>query len=144
MSIMKHSGFNRIIPATASLKKWFALKIFHLLTQKFSRGEKALSVPQIEEQLEIPVRLVRQLLYELIDVGLVVETTGGAKHEVAFQPGQTIEHLTVKKVLDAYEHRGLTYDATLQSERAERLSESMKNLSEAAEKAPGNVVIKGI
>jgi membrane protein len=127
-----------------SSRKWFALKIFHLLTQKFSRGEKALSVAQIAEQLEIPVRLVRQLLYELIDVGLVVETVGGGKHEVAFQPGQTIENLTVKKVLDAYERRGLTYDVILQSEQAERLSESMKNLSEAIEKAPGNVVVKEI
>jgi len=127
-----------------SSKKWFALKIFHLLTQKFSRGETALSVEKIAVQLEIPVRLVRQLLYELIDVGLVVETTGGAKHEIAFQPGRTIEHLRVKEVLDAYEHRGLTYDAVFQSDPSERLSESMKNLSEAIEKSPGNVAIKEI
>ena len=80
----------------------------------------------------------------MIDVGLVVETVGGGKHEVAFQHGQTIENLTVKKVLDAYERRGLTYDVILQSEQAERLSESMKNLSEAIEKAPGNVVVKEI
>ncbi|MBM4309227.1 MAG: YihY family inner membrane protein, partial [Deltaproteobacteria bacterium] len=127
-----------------SAKKRFALKIFHLLTQKFSKGEKALSASQIAEQLEIPVPLVRQLLQELMEVGLVVETVGTAKHEVTFQPGRTIEHLRVKEVLDAYEHRGLTYDAVFQSDPAEKLSESMKNLSEAGEKAPGNVVIKGI
>ncbi|MBM4347615.1 MAG: YihY family inner membrane protein [Deltaproteobacteria bacterium] len=127
-----------------SAKKRFALKIFHLLTQKFSKGEKALSASQIAEQLEVPVPLVRQLLHELMEVGLVVETVGTAKHEVTFQPGRTIEHLRVKEVLDAYEHRGLTYDAVFQSDPAEKLSESMKNLSEAGEKAPGNVVIKGI
>jgi membrane protein len=127
-----------------SSKRFFVLKIFHLLTKRFSQGEKPFGAAQIAEQLEIPVRFVRLLLHELIDVGLVVETISGAKHEVAFQPGRTIEHLTVKEVLDAYEHRGHTYDAVFQSDPSERLSESMKNLSEAVEKAPGNVVIKEI
>jgi len=127
-----------------SAKKRFALKIFHLLTKKFSHGEKALSASQVAEQLEIPVPLVRQLLHELMEVGLVVETVGTAKHEVTFQPGRTIEYLTVKDVLDAYEHRGLTYDVAPQSDQAERLLESLRNFSEVIAKAPGNVVVKEI
>ncbi len=127
-----------------SAKKRFALKIFHLLTQKFSRGEKALSALQIAKQLEIPFPLVRQLLHELMEVGLVVETVGTTKHEVAFQPGRTIEYLKVKDVLDAYEQRGLTYEVVSPSDRTERLSELLKNLSEAIAKAPGNVVVKEI
>jgi len=75
---------------------------------------------------------------------LVVETVGTAKHEVAYQPGRTIEYLTVKDVLDAYERRGLTYDVGPQPEKAERLSEALKHLSDAIEKSAGNVAIKGI
>lgn len=127
-----------------SSKRFFVLKIFHLLTKRFSQGEKPFGATQIAEQLEIPVRFVRQLLHELIDVGLVVETVSGAKHEVAFQPGRTIENLKVKEVVDAYEHLGITYDALLQFNQAEKLSESLKNISEAIEKAPGNVVVKEI
>lgn len=127
-----------------SSKKWFALKIFHLLAQRFSKGEKPFGVVEISEHLEIPVPLVRQLVYELIDVGLVIETVSGAKHEVTFQPGRTIEHLTIKEVLDIYEHRGLTYDLTPQSDQAGKLSESLKNFSEVMARAPGNVVVKEI
>ncbi len=130
--------------ASVSSKRLLTLKIFHLLTKKFSQGEKALNAPQIAELLEIPVRFVRQLLQELIDVGLVVETTGDAKHQVAYQPARTIENLTVKEVLDAYERRGIPYDTFFQSDREESISNYLQNISEVVEKSPGNVLIKKI
>jgi len=123
--------------ASFSSKRFLTLKIFHLVTKKFSQGEKALDAIQIAELLEIPARFVRQLLQELIDVGLVVETTGGTKNQVTFQPGRTIENLTVKEVLDAYERRGIPYDTVFQSDKEE-------NISEVVKKAPGNVLIKNI
>ena len=130
--------------ASFSSKRLFTLKIFHLVTKKFSQGEKALNAIQIAELLEIPVRFVRQLLQELIDVGLVVETTSGTKHQVTFQPGRTIENLTVKEVLDAYERRGIPYDTVSQSDKEENISNYLQNISEVVEKAPGNVMIKEI
>ena len=125
-------------------KRLLTLKIFHLVTKKFSQGEKALNAIQIAELLEIPVRFVRQLLQELIDVGLVVEITNGTKNQVAFQPGRTIENLTIKEVLDAYERRGFPYDTVSRSDQEEDLSGYLRNLSEVVEKAPGNVIIKEI
>jgi len=130
--------------ASFSSKRLLTLKIFHLLTKKFSQGEKALDAIQIAELLEIPVRFVRQLLQELIDVGLVVETTSGTKHQVTFQPGRTIENLTVKEVLDAYERLGIPYDTVSRSDEEENISNYLKNISEVVEKAPGNVLIKKI
>ncbi len=94
------------------------LRVFHLLTKKFSLGERPLSAHQIAYALEIPVRLVRQILYELSDVGLVVETPKGIKGEVAFQPGRAIENITVKYALDEYEKYGMTKIPDYQSEEA--------------------------
>ena len=130
--------------ASFSSKRFLTLKIFHLVTKKFSQGEKALNAIQIAELLEIPVRFVWQLLQELIDVGLVVETTSETKNQVTFQPGRTIENLTVKEVLDAYERHGITYDTVPQSDQEENISNYLRNISEVVEKAPGNVLIKNI
>src|SRR4030043_843962 len=75
---------------SVSSTRLLTLKIFHLLTKKFSQGEKALNAIQIAGLLEIPVRLVRQLLQELIDVGLVVETNSGTKKQITFSTRRTI------------------------------------------------------
>jgi membrane protein len=129
---------------SVSSKKLIMLRIFHLLTKKFSLGEKPLSASQIGNALEIPVRLVRQLLHELSDVGLVVETTKGVKSEVAFQPGRTIENITVKFALDEYEKYGITKIPDCQSDEAEKISKYLKDISEMIEKSPANVRLKEI
>ena len=136
-----HPDYSRI---SVSSKKLLALRIFHLLTKKFSLGEKALSANQIAYALEIPVRLVRQFLYELSDVGLVVETAKGVKGEVAFQPGRTIENITVKFALDEYEKYGIVKIPDNQSEEAEKISSFLKDISDIIEKSPANVRLKEI
>ena len=129
---------------SVSSKKILVLRIFHLLTKKFSLGEKPLSAPQISHALEIPVRLVCQLLHELSEVGLAVETIKGFKNEVAFQPGRTIENITVKFTLDEYEKYGITKVPDDQSDEAEKLLKYLKDISETVEKSPANVRLKEI
>jgi len=129
---------------SVSSKKLLMLRIFHLLTKKFSLGEKPLSASQIAHALEIPVRLVRQFLHELSDVGLVVETSKGIKSEIAFQPGRTIENITIKFALDEYEKYGITKIPDDRSNEAEKISKYLKEISETIEKSPANVRLKEI
>ena len=136
-----HPDYSRM---SVSSKKLLMLRVFHLLTKKFSLGEKPLSVSQIAHTLEMPVRLVRQLLHELSDVGLVVETAKGIKSEAAFQPGRTIENITFKFALDEYEKYGTTKIPDYQSDEVEKILSSLKDISEAIEKSSGNVRLKEI
>jgi membrane protein len=127
-----------------SSKKLLVLKIFHLLVKKFSQGEKPFSATQIAHALEIPVRLVRQFLDELTNVGLVVEIAKGTKGEAAFQPGKTIENITFKYALDEYEKNGITQIPQNQSDETKKISMFLKNISDTIEKSPGNVNLKEI
>jgi membrane protein len=128
-----------------SSKKLLVLKIFHLLVKKFSQGEKPFSAAQIAQALEIPVRLVRKLLYEMTNVGLVVEIIAkGTKGEVAFQPGKPIENITFKYALDEYEKNGITQIPQNQSDEAEKISAFLKSISDTIEKSPSNVTFKAI
>jgi len=137
-----HPDYSRL---SISSKKILMLRVFHLLTKKFSLGEKPLSARQIAQVLEIPVRLVRQFLLELIEVGLVVETaTGGKSGGVGFQPGRTIENITVKFALDEYEKFGTTKIPDDQSDESTKLIKYLKEISETIEKSPSNVRVKEI
>jgi len=127
-----------------SSKKVLSLKIFHLLVKRFSQGEAPLNARQIGHALEIPVRLVRQLLFELSGVGLVIETSKGKEQEVTFQPAKTIESITVKHTLDAIERYGDAFLPATQSAEGEKLSDHLRNIAEAIEKASGNVVLKEV
>jgi membrane protein len=136
-----HLDHSRI---SISSKKVLSLKIFHLLVKRFSQGETPLSARQIGHALEIPVRLVRQLLFELSGVGLVIETSKGKEHEVTFQPAKTIENITVKHTLDAIERYGDNFLPSVQPEEGEKLSDHLRNIADAIEKSSGNVVLKEV
>jgi membrane protein len=136
-----HPDYSRL---SVSSKRVLMLRIFHLLTKKFSLAEKPLSAHQIAHALEIPVRLVGQFLHELIDVGLVAETAKGVKGEVAFQPARTIENITVKFALDEYEKFGTTKIPDYQSDEWQKILGHMKDISETIEKSPANVRVKEI
>jgi membrane protein len=136
-----HPDYSRM---SVSSKKVLMLRIFHLLIKKFSLGEKPLTIIQIAHALEIPVRLVGHLLRELSEVGLVVETAKGIKGEIAYQPGRTIENITVKFVLEEYEKYGITKVPDHPSGEAEKILKYLKDISEAVEKSPANVKLKEI
>ena len=136
-----HPDYSRI---SVSAKKLLMLRVFHLLTKRFSLGEKPLSARQIAHAVEIPLRLVQALLQELADVGLVVETAKGAGSDVVFQPGRTIENITLQFALDEYEKYGITKIPDYQSDAAEKISKYLKDISETIERSPGNVRLKEI
>jgi membrane protein len=127
-----------------SSKRIIMLRIFHLLTKRFSLGETPLSAKEISHRLEIPVPLIRQLLGELMSVGLVTEASRGIKQEVAFQPGRTIENITVKEALDEFEKHGITKIPDPSSEDARKIAQYLREISETIEKSPANVRLKEI
>ena len=136
-----HPDYSKI---SLSSKKLLVLRIFHLLVKRFSQGEKPLTAGEISHTLEIPVRLVRNLLHELTRAGVVTETAREKSHEVAFQPGKTIENLTVKNVLDAYEQHGAQTVSSPSVGEGKDLITYLKSISEWVEKSPGNVALKEI
>ena len=107
--------------------------------------EKPLILPEIARSLKIPVSFVREILSDLTAKDLVVEIAKGIRKEASFQPGRTIEEITVKEVRDACERgedAGTT--STQSDENAEKFSLYIKTLYEAMEKSPGNVKLKNI
>jgi len=135
-----HPDYSRI---SVSSKRLLVLRIYRLLVERFSRGEKPLAVSQIAHVLEIPLPLVQQLLRQLADVRLVTETPSGIKNEVAFQPARTIEGITLKEALDAYEQHGESAPYP-PSEEAEKISRRLKEISDTIEKSAANIKLKEI
>ncbi len=136
-----HPDYSRI---SISSKRVLMLSIFHLLTKRFFLGKSPLSGREISHTLEVPLPIVRNLLDELINVGLVTEALRGMKQEVVFQPGRTIENITVKEALDEFEKHGISKLPDPCSEDARKIASHLKEISEAIEKSPANVRLKEI
>ena len=128
----------------ASRRRLIMLRIFHLLVKRFDAGEKPLTAKAIGETLEIPLRLVRDILSDLVDVDLISEITKGPRKDSSYQPAKTVDEMTIKKALDAYDKSEEGTLDTAGTQEDDKLAASLRTFSEAMERSPANVKLKEI
>jgi membrane protein len=129
---------------SSGFKKLLTLQITHLLIKKFANGDKPLTDIQISDQLEMPIRLVHNILFDLVESGLVSETRTKADKEFAYQPARDINKLTIQYVLEALEQSGTDTIPVAKTEGYQALSDALKNFRDAMEGSPANKLLKDI
>ena len=129
---------------SVSFKKLLSLRIVHLLVKNFSAGKSPLAAAAIAHTLEVPIRLVRQMLFELVESGILSEVATREYEETAYQPGRDSDSLTIQYVIDALEKRGVDSIPTAQTEELKVLSESLQAFNDGIVSSPANKLLKNI
>ncbi len=120
------------------------LRITHFYVKKFQQGEKPPTADEISDQLEIPIRLVRQILFELIEAGILSEVKLDDPESIGFQPARTIEKITVFGVMDQLDQQGIDSLPIAQSKDLDKLKASLVRLHEMLVKSPDNLKLKDV
>ncbi|MCJ7693743.1 MAG: hypothetical protein MUO22_10080, partial [Sedimentisphaerales bacterium] len=118
--------------------------IARTLVQDFCDGQKASNASELAQRLEIPIRLVREVLYELSEASVLSKSVGVDDKDPAFQPGRNVEKLTIKYVIDALEAHGNADVPVGKSEELKKLSGCLDKFSAAVEKSEANVLLKNL
>ncbi len=129
---------------SSAYKRLLSLQICHLLIKNFSMGEKPLTAAQISHTLEIPIRLVRQILSELVESCILSDTKTKSYNEIAYQPALDINMLTIKYIIVALENKGADNIPVAQTSELKSLSESLQAFGNAIEKSPANRLLRDI
>ncbi len=132
------------LKVSPGFKKLLTLQIAQLLVKKFANGDKPLTDIQISGRLEMPIRLVHNILFDLVASGLVSETQTNQDKEIAYQPARDINRLSIQYVLEALEQSGTDSIPVAQTEDYQALSDALQHLSDAMQKSPANKLLKDI
>ena len=132
------------LSASYSFKKMLSLLITHQLIQNFCKAEHPWDAEQLSHTLEIPIRLVRQILFELVDSGVLTKVQKDDNKDTAYQPAVDVGKLTIKYVVEALEHRGNTDVPVGKTNEMKKLSECMNTFAGDIEKSPANILLKNL
>ena len=88
------------------MKSTVTLLIVRQIAVNFKKSLPALTSDDIANMLDLPVRLVRDIIYELTEVGITSEMVTPRVKENAYQPATDTDKLTVSFVLNALDKRG--------------------------------------
>jgi len=130
--------------ASYSLKKLLSLRIVHLLVKNFKQGNNPITAAKISHALEIPIRLVRQITYELGEAGIITVTREEGEKGGAFQPARDTDALTIKYVLDSLEHAGTEDIPVSETEDLKKIKKALAEFNNQIERSPANVRLKDL
>ena len=127
-----------------AFKRLLTLQIAHRVISTFSKGKMPQTASKLSQTLEIPIRLVQEVLDELVDSDIlsIAEIKGNEK--LAYQPARDINIITIKSIIEALEQKGVDNIPVAQTPELQSLSEVLWTFSAEIEKSPANCLLKDI
>ncbi len=127
-----------------SYKKLIALMVTNVAVKTFEKGEKALTAPEISQRLEIPIRLVKRSINELIAAGILNDTSTQDQKGNAYQPASDIAQLSIANVLNSLDDKGTDKLSLPDNEAIINLRNKLETLRKQQIGSEGNVLLKDI
>jgi membrane protein len=85
---------------TRRYKDFLTILIASLIVRRFAEGEKPYTADELSMRFKIPLRLTSQLLYLLVQVGILIEVPDNADERIlCYQPAVDINRLTIDFLL---------------------------------------------
>jgi membrane protein len=132
------------LTVSQSFKRLLSLRVAHLLVKRFSAGEKPWDAATIAHELEIPIRLVNQILFELVESGVASEVRVNQDKDVGYEPARDPNTMTIKYVIEALEKWGSESVPVAKTEALSRISASLEAFSELVERSEANKLLKEV
>jgi len=125
-------------------KRLLTFLIIHQIIRGFMEGIPPLTATQISHNLAIPIRLVRDIIFDLHESGLIAETSTEYPRERAFLPAIDINRITVSYIIEKLDMQGQDLTIGEESEYLKQFSDIQIGLFKAIEKSPDNKLVKDI
>lgn len=125
-------------------RKVLTLMVARLVIKRFVAGEGAFTSKDISQQLQIPIRLVRDIIHNLVDSGLFSEVSTMHDKEKAYQPGRDVNTISVSYLLNTLDHYGTDRVMAVASKEKTHIEQILKSFDEAVLQSKGTVLIKDI
>ncbi|HBG60412.1 MAG: ribonuclease BN [Omnitrophica WOR_2 bacterium GWF2_38_59] len=132
------------LKASHSYKRLLTLRITQLCIKYFVEGKEPLNAKDFSNILEIPIRLVRDLLYDLSESGVLIEVKTSENKSSAYHPAIYLDQLTIKNVLNMLDERGINNIPVAESKELEVLKHSLNTFDEQNKSSKENWILKDI
>jgi membrane protein len=132
------------LSANYEIRKLLSLRIAQMCVARFAEGLAPLSAEGIAAQLEMPVRLTRDLLFRLTEANILTIVQGESERDRLYQPARDVGNMTVHFVIGQMEKAGTTEVPVAKTPELEKLRGSLAAFDRALQKLPENKLLKDL
>jgi len=127
-----------------AFKRLLALVIVHLILKRFEQGKGPITAAEIVETQGTPIRLVNQILAELVASGVVNEIRQKDERIAGYQPARSVDAITIQYVVHALEQKGSNTMPIARTAELEDIAKRLESFRAQVEGSPENVRLKDI
>ena len=132
------------LKASLSYKRLLTLRIAQLCVKCFVEGKEPLNAKEISQFLEMPIRLMRDLLYDLTESGVLIEVKTTENKSSAYHPAIYVDQLTIKNVLNMLDERGINDIPVAESKELDKLAQSLNAFDKQIKNSKENYLLRDI
>mgnify|MGYP006287824983 CR=1 FL=1 len=125
-------------------KRILTLLIAHQIIRVFEEGGEPWNSDRLSHELGIPLRLVNELLFELVEAGILAELAADNPKERSYQPAVDIHKITVDYIYRKLELVGSDQLVVTESEELKKIMKIHDHLLHSIRESPSNVLVKEI
>ena len=110
-----------------------------VISRSFTSEQGPVSSEQISHRLKLPVRIVRDVIFELEQAGLILQIKGDENDKVAYYaPAKDVHNLSLYDVITTVEQHGEQGVEILESDEVRRVSELLDEITDEVFKSAKN------
>ncbi len=125
-------------------KRILSLLITQHVVKNFEEGGTPRTNEQLSHELGIPLRLLNELVFELVECGILVELASYNAKERRYHPAMDINKISVDLLYTKLEKLGGDHLVVAESEKVDKITRIHEHLLTAMRESPSNVLIKDI
>lgn len=129
---------------TTYQKRIITLLILNMIVKKFIAGESPVGSTEISKHIQIPVRLVREILYTLSSAGLVTEINIDKPRDRLYQPAMDTRRMTMEFVLSRIDKTGGDDIPVKQTDQYRKLNNIISEFGKKLKDSDVNLLISEI
>jgi len=125
-------------------KRILILLVSKKIINNFVEGLPAMNAAEIASQLGIPVRLVRDIIYSLLNARIITETLNRDLREVAYQPAIDPSKISISYIIDTLDIQGQQITFDQESPGFEKIAKVIETFYEDIRNSPRNFLVKDL
>jgi membrane protein len=123
-------------------KDFITVFLTHVVVKQFEEQQPALSSEDIARKYNLPIRMVNQLLIELVDVGILISVYDEKMRTKTYQPAFDINKLTFYMLFEKLESHGAEMFLTSRKKELDGFWQKTVTLREQCRESFKDVLIK--
>ncbi len=125
-------------------KRLVYLLITHFVVKNFENGDKPCTSMDLSVALRLPLRLVNDLVFELVESNVFIEVNIDDNDDVSYQPAIDINKLTITRIVNMVEDRGSEDIHFEETDELRHLRKIFSDFDKILENSDDNILLKDL